>query len=90
MFFHFRLYELRWDLGVKYYCYCFHFSVEQKRIDPFLENVSDLVFRLVWNIQKMKPEIRKSVARENVRPEVLVSLKPFLKLFRNTYVGFCK
>ena len=61
----------------------FHFSVEQKENDPILENVSVLVFRLVWKIQKTKPEIRNSVARENVRPEVLISVKLFMKLFRN-------
>ena len=27
--------------------------------------------------------------RENFRPEVLVSLESFLKIFRNAYVGFC-
>ena len=67
----------------------FRFSVEQKNNDPILENVSVLVFRLVWKIQKTKPEIRNSVARENIRPEVLVSLKLILKIFRNAFVGFC-
>ena len=42
----------------------------RKEDDPVLENVSVLGFRLVWKIQKMKPEIGNSVARENVRPEV--------------------
>ena len=37
----------------------------------------------------MKPEIGNSVARENVRPEVLVSLKSILKLFRNAEDEFC-
>ena len=57
--------------------------------NPVLENVRVLVFRLVRKIQKTKPEIGTSVARENVRPEVLISLKSFLKIFRNAYVGFC-
>ena len=61
----------------------FSFSVEQKRNDPILENVSVLVFKLVWKIQKMKPEIGNSVARENIRQEVLISPKSFLKIFRN-------
>ena len=67
----------------------FRFSVEQKENDPNLQNVSVLVFRLVWKIQKTKPKIRNSVARENIRPEVLVSLQLFLKIFRNAFVGCC-
>ena len=36
----------------------------------------------------MNTEMRNGVARENIRPEGLVSAEPFLKIFRNTYVGF--
>ena len=61
----------------------------RKENDLILENVSVLVFRLVWKNQKMKPEIRDSVARENISPEVLVSPKSFLKIFRDTYVVIC-
>ena len=61
----------------------------EKKNDPILENVLILVFRLVWKNQEMNPEVRSSVARENIRPEVLASPKSFLKIFRDTYVGFC-
>ena len=38
----------------------------RKENDPVLENVHNIVFRLVnWKNQK-KPEIRNSVARENI------------------------
>ena len=70
MFFHFRLHELRLDLGVKYYRSCFYFSVEEKEMIPFRKNVSVSLFRLVWEYQKMKPEIENSIARENIRREV--------------------
>ena len=61
----------------------------RKENDPVLENVLVLVFRLVWKNRKMKAEIRNSVARENINPEVLVSRKSFLKIFRGVYVVFC-
>ena len=34
--------------------------------DPILENISVLIFKLVWNNQKKKPEIGNGVARENI------------------------
>ena len=55
---------------------------------PILESVFVLAFRFVWKFQKTKPEIKGDVARENPRPEVLVSLETFSKIFRNAYVGF--
>ena len=60
----------------------------RKKMIPFRKIILVLIFRLVWKFQKMKPETEKSFPREYVRSEVLVSLKSFLKIFRNAYVGF--
>ena len=47
MFFHFRSYGLRWDLGVK--CRpCVFILVWSNKKDPICKNVLDLVFRLEW------------------------------------------
>ena len=66
------------------------FSIQygEERNEPILENVSVLTIRLVWKFQKMKPEMESSFSHENIKPDVLVSLKSFLKIFRNAYVGF--
>ena len=61
--------------------------MEKKEEIPFLENVSVLIFRLVWKFQKTKPEIENSFTCGNIRPEVLANLKSFPKPFRNTSVG---
>ena len=55
MFFHFRLYEFRWDLRIE-----FHFGVfilVWKRKGPKVKNVFNLLFRFVWNFQLTKPEV---------------------------------
>ena len=49
------------------------FQCGEERNDSTLENVSVLVIRLVWKIQKTKPEIGNTVTREIIKPEVLVS-----------------
>ena len=38
---------------------------------------------------EVKTGIKSGGVREIFRPEVLVSLESFLKIFRNAYVGFC-
>ena len=48
-------------------------------MNPFLEIVLILIFRLVWRFQKTKPEVEKMIAGENIRPEVLAKIKSFLK-----------
>ena len=53
-----------------------------ERNNPFLENVFVLVFIFVWKLQKTKLDLKGGVALENFRPEVLVSLESFLKIFR--------
>ena len=85
-FFRFRLYELRWDLGVKFYFQCFRFSVEKKELIPFQKNVLVLVFRLIWKFQKTKPETANSFVCENIRPEVSFCEEIISDVSRSAYV----
>ena len=55
------------------------FQCGKERNDPNLENVSVLIFRLVWKIQRTKPEIGNDVTRENIKLEVLVSSEIIFK-----------
>ena len=59
----------------------------KEKMIPF-RKVAVLIFRLARKNQKMKQEIRNSVARENIWPEVIVCPETILKVFRNAYVGF--
>ena len=46
------------------------------------------MFRLVFQNSEDNTGNESRVTRENIRPEILASLKSFLKIFRNAYVGF--
>ena len=60
----------------------------KKEDDPISENVLILIFRFVWEFQKTKQEVKNKVTCENIKPQNLVSLRSFPKIFRNVYVGF--
>ena len=77
--FHIRLYELRWDRGVKCYSKSLNYKCGEGKNDPIFGNVLLLVFRSVWRFQKTKSEVEIKLACENIRPENLANIKSFLK-----------
>ena len=53
--------------------------MEQKKNDPSLENVSVLIFTLVWQNSEDDTGSKNSVMRENIKPGVLASLTIILE-----------
>ena len=73
--------ELNTIFNVSFWC-------EEKRDDPVSANILILIFRLVWKFQKTKPEVENKVPCDNIRPEVLATLKSFPKKFRTFTLDF--
>ena len=69
MFFLFRLYELRWYLGVIFFL-IFHFSVEQKKNDPnwkmFLFQCLDRYDKIQKTIPEMKVALRVKIFNRKI------------------------